>query len=203
MTSRPSPTVVVLAFMALTVSLTSGAAFAADGDQGEGAQATSTTSTPATTSDASNVSGTASPVAAPALRWPATMSWPLPATATPSVAHPAPADDPPVVIDGGHGFARAVAGLSAGTFVLLQGVDIAQTMRCIGAAACHEANPFLRSLARQPAAFGATKMAIAFVSGYALFHARGHHPKLVTALSVAGISLYATITYRQAQMNRH
>jgi hypothetical protein len=202
---RCSPTVVALACLAFTVSLTRGLAFAADGGQDLSQAIASATRAVAMTVAPASTSPTPAASDQPmTLNWPQASSWPLtfagPVTLTgaPPQAIPREFREP----TDGHGFAKTVAGVSTGLFVLLQGVDIAQTMQCIGAASCREANPFLRSLARQPAAFGATKMAIAFVSGYTLFHARTRHPKLVTALSIAGIGLYATITYRQAQLNR-
>lgn len=182
MKARCSPLVIAIAFMAFTVSLTRGSALAFDQDispvvaAATRAMALSVTpSVPRTLRDDGVVADRAVPA-------------PVPRDASESPDR--------------HGVATTIAGVTTGMFVLLQGVDIAQTMQCVGASSCREANPFLRSLAHKPAAFGATKMAIAFVSGYALFHARGKHPKLVTALSIAGIGLYATITYRQARLNR-
>ena len=200
---RRSPIVIiVLAFLACTVSLTRGSAFACGQDQdvpqtGGPARAVALTmSPPATVPDADETTM--------ALNWPPLSSWPLTLAGPVTLGGAPPQAVPREFRDApdGHGVAKALAGVTTGMFVLLQGVDIAQTMQCIGASSCREANPFLRSLARNPAAFGATKMAIAFASGYALFHARSKHPKLVTALAIAGIGLYATITYRQVQFNR-
>ena len=196
---RCSPTVIAVAFLAFTVSLTRGSAFAL-GDQDLSPEIASAARTVALTIDP--MSRGADDDGTVILKWPKTSSWPVtfgdrvtlgPPTQAVTRELREPSEDP--------GFAKAIAGVTTGMFVLLQGVDIAQTMQCVGASSCREANPFLRSLARNPAAFGATKMAIAFVSGYALFHARSKHPKLVTALSMAGIGLYAAITYRQAQFN--
>lgn len=197
MKPRSSPIVIALAFLAFTISLTRGAAFAGQDLSQAIASATRTTALTVAPPASVRTEDTTT------LNWPVTSSWPVP-LASPVTLSGAPPQAPRVFLEPaqGNGVAKTFAGITAGTFVLLQGVDIAQTMECIGAASCREANPFLRSLARRPAAFGATKMAIAFVSGYALFHARSKHPKLVTALSIAGIGLYATITYRQAQFNR-
>ena len=191
---------IAVAFLAFTVSLTRGSAFAL-GDQDLLPVIASATRTVALTMEPSTSRG-ADDDGTVVLKWPQTSSWPVTFGGRVTLGPPPqamrrdlrePSEDP--------GFAKAIAGVTTGMFVLLQGVDIAQTMQCVGASSCREANPFLRSLARNPAAFGATKMAIAFVSGYALFHARSKHPKLVTALSMAGIGLYAAITYRQAQFN--
>jgi hypothetical protein len=203
--TRSSPTVIALAFLACMLSLTRGSAFALGSGQDLSQAVASATRTAALTFMPTSSTPVAGHDSEPAtLNWPQTSAWPLTFTGPVTLSGAPPQAVPlePRETGDGHGFAKTVAGVSAGMFVLLQGVDIAQTMQCIGASSCREANPFLRSLARQPAAFGATKMAIAFVSGYALFHARARHPKLVTALSIAGIGLYATITYRQAQFNR-
>ena len=210
MKPRPSPVVVALAFLVCTISLTRGSAFACEDGQGLSQVIASATRTvaltmmPPTPAPTPSVSTPAATDETPALKWPQTTTWPFTIAGRVTLPGPQLQTMPREFRESsdGHGVAKALAGVSTGLFVLLQGVDIAQTMQCIGAASCREANPFLRSLARQPAAFGATKMAIAFVSGYTLFHARGKHPKLVTALSIAGIGLYATITYRQAQLNR-
>lgn len=200
---RRSTTVIVLAFLACTVGLTRGSAFAEGRDQQLPQASGSAARTVALTMAPPSAVAAEDDVTV-ALNWPKTSSWPLtlagPVTlgGAPPQAMPREFQEPA----DGHGFAKTLAGVTTGMFVLLQGVDIAQTMQCIGASSCREANPFLRSLARNPAAFGATKMAIAFASGYALYHARSKHPKLVTALSIAGISIYAAITYRQAQFNR-
>jgi len=50
--------------------------------------------------------------------------------------------------------------LALAAYLMLSGADIGQSMSCVGARTCYEANPVLRPLATHPAWYGATKIGI-------------------------------------------
>lgn len=87
-----------------------------------------------------------------------------------------------------------------GTFAALQGLDAVTTLQAIDRNQARELNPLMAGLTEHPAAFIATKGAIALSTIYLVHRLSKDHPKTAVWLAVALNAGYSTIVisnYRQ------
>lgn len=85
--------------------------------------------------------------------------------------------------------------LALGTYMTLNSMDLAQTMYCVGAQQCREANLVMAPLQHRPAAMGAIKMGADSAAVYAVWRIHRTHPKIAWAVTALGIAVetYAVV----------
>jgi hypothetical protein len=79
--------------------------------------------------------------------------------------------------------------LALGSYMTLNGVDLAETMYVIGAQRGHEVNPVFAPFSNRPVLFGAMKMGLDSAAVYVLLREHKAHPRLVMIAALFGCSL--------------
>lgn len=92
--------------------------------------------------------------------------------------------------------------IALGGYMTLNGVDLAQTMACVGAQRCREGNPAMRLMVDHPATFGAAKIGLDSAAVAGILHLRTNHPKLAWALTALGLSVETAATVHNARRMR-
>ena len=77
--------------------------------------------------------------------------------------------------------------LAVGGYMTLNGVDLSQTMYCIGQTTCSEQSPFMRHFTDHPAVFGALKMGLDSAAVYGIIRIHHDRPKLAWLLTGLGL----------------
>lgn len=85
--------------------------------------------------------------------------------------------------------------LALGSYMALNGVDLAQTMHCLGAQQCREANRVMALFSDRPAVMGALKIGIDSAVVYAIIRIHKKHPRMAWLLTGLGIAVetYASV----------
>lgn len=93
--------------------------------------------------------------------------------------------------------------LALAAYMALNGIDVAQTVSCLNAARCREANPVMRTFAEQPAALGAVKIGVDSAALVTILKLRKNHPKTAWGLTVLGIAAEGAVTVHNARVLRY
>ena len=88
--------------------------------------------------------------------------------------------------------------LLLGSYLTLNGVDVAQTMYGVGTNQIYEANPVLAPLSQHPAVFGAVKMGSTGGIMYSIYRLRETHPKTAYVLAILGVGVESYVTIHNA-----
>lgn len=89
-----------------------------------------------------------------------------------------------------------------GGFMTLNGIDLAQTMYCIGRELCQERNPAAAPLVQRPALVGALKIGLDSAVVYALLRLHPTHRRWAWALTGLGIAVETWATVQNARQLR-
>ena len=92
--------------------------------------------------------------------------------------------------------------LAIGTYMTLNGMDLATTEYLLGAGKAREANPVLAPFSSSPVAFGAVKMGTASLTSYLLLRIHKTHPKWAFVLANIGNMVYAGVVYHNSRLAR-
>lgn len=92
--------------------------------------------------------------------------------------------------------------LALGAYMTLNGVDLAQTMACVGSGQCREANRFMAMFTSHPATFGALKIGLDSAAVYAVLRLHKTHPKLAWMVTAIGIGAETAATVHNAKVLR-
>ncbi len=94
--------------------------------------------------------------------------------------------------------------VAIGSYMALNGADLATTMFLIGGQRGTEANPFFAPFSDRPALFGAVKMGIDTAAVAYILKIHKAHPKLAWGLTVLGIVVESYATVHNARIvQRH
>lgn len=85
--------------------------------------------------------------------------------------------------------------LALGTYMTLNGVDLAETMYLVGSRRGQEANPVMAPFANRPVLMGAVKMGVDSAAVYYILRIHKTHPRIAWLLTGLGIAVesYASI----------
>jgi hypothetical protein len=92
--------------------------------------------------------------------------------------------------------------LAVGSYMSLNGADLAVTSYLLGARQAREVNPLLAPFSSQPVAFGAFKMGLAAFTSYGILRLEKSRPRLAFILAGLGTGLYAGVVYHNARLYR-
>ena len=92
--------------------------------------------------------------------------------------------------------------IAIGTYMTLNGMDLATTEYLLGAGKAREANPILAPFSSNPVAFGAVKMGTASLTSYLLLRMHKAHPKWAFVLANIGNVVYAGVVYHNSRLAR-
>lgn len=92
--------------------------------------------------------------------------------------------------------------IALGSFMTLSGADLSETMFCLGARTCLEANPVFLPFTHSPLAAGAVKMSLASAVSAALLRLHRDHPARAFWISAGLNGFYAWVVIHNAQVIR-
>src|SRR5665213_3286596 len=89
--------------------------------------------------------------------------------------------------------------IAVGSYIVLQGIDLATTEYGLGTRKVIEGNPILAPFSSNPVKYGAFKMITAVGTSYLLLHYHTNHPKLAFWTAVAADVIYTGVVVHNSR----